>query len=106
MSPAFSSARQAATFALLLLGLIALPLLVSSSKLPPRSEIYSSIGWRCGPFPFLHHEIFDKKDDIDIAFVGSSHLWSGIDTPFVEKELTRKLGRKAVVVSLGWPWPG
>ena len=106
MSPAFSSTKQAGAFAVLLLFFILLPALAGRTGLPPRSETYSSIPLRLGPFPFIHQQIFEDKSDVDIAFVGSSHIWDGIDTPYVQKQLSDKLGRKATVISLGWPWPG
>ena len=106
MSPAFSSPKHAGGFALLLLLILLLPALVGKSHLPPREEVYSATPWRFGPYPFLHQQIFEEKGDIDIAFMGSSHIWSGIDTPYVQQEASRMLGRKATVISLGWPWPG
>jgi hypothetical protein len=106
MSPAFSSTRQAAGFALLLLLLLLLPALVGKSRLPPREEIYSSLPWGAGAFPYMHDEIFEEEGDIDIAFMGSSRLWWGIDTPEVQAQLSEKLGRKAVVRSLCWNSPG
>jgi hypothetical protein len=54
-----------------------------------------------GPYTFVEHEVFDKKEDIDILFLGSSLIWAAIDAPQVQKELSKKLGRPAKVVSLG-----
>jgi hypothetical protein len=102
MSPAFSSIRQAAGFAALLLLLLLLPLLMGKSCLPPREESYASLPWGAGAFPYLSHEIFEEKEDIDIAFMGSSMMWWDIDTPQIEARLSEKLGRKAVVRSLCW----
>jgi hypothetical protein len=106
VSPAFSSTRQAAAFASLLLLLLLLPALMGKSWLPPREQIYSSLPWGAGAFPYLHDQIFDEKGDIDIAFMGSSRIWWGIDTPQVQAQLSQKLGRKAVVRSLCWNAPG
>jgi hypothetical protein len=106
MRPAFSSTRQAAAFATLLLVLLLLPALMGRSWLPPREQIYSSISWHFGSYPYLHQQIFEEKTDIDIAFMGASHIWFGIDTPYIQKELSRKVGHNAVVTSLGWQWPG
>lgn len=104
--PAFSSTRQALGFVLLLLFLLLLPLLLQKPLLPPRAEIYSSLSWGAGSFPWLHDQIFEEKGDIDIAFMGSSRMGWGIDTSQVEERLSQALGRKAVVRSLWWNTPG
>lgn len=106
MHSAFSSTRQAAAFALLLLLFLSLPALMGKSWLPPREQLYSSAPWGAGAFPYLHDQIFDEKGDIDIAFMGSSRIWWGIDTPQVQEDLSEKLGRKAVVRTLCWNSPG
>jgi hypothetical protein len=106
MGPAFSSTKQAAAFALLLLAILLSPVLVGKSGLPPREQVYSSIPWGVGAFPYLHDQIFEEKQDIDIAFMGSSPLWWGIDTPYVQQKLGEELGRPAVVRSLCWSWNG
>jgi hypothetical protein len=106
MSPAFSSTRQAAGFGLLVLLLLLLPSLTGKSLLPPRERVYSSMPWGAGAFPYIHDEMFEEQGDIDIAFMGSSRLWWGIDTPRVQAQLSEKLGRNTVVRSLCWNFPG
>lgn len=106
MRPAFTSTRQAGMFALLLLLLLLLPLAMPKSWLPPRREIYSSLPWGDGGFPYMREQIFDEKGDIDVLFMGTSRMWWGIDTPQVQKALSQKLGRKAVVRTLAWNNPG
>jgi hypothetical protein len=106
MAPAFSSARQAAAFALLLLVFLLLPALFGKNALPPREEIYSSVPLRMGPYPWLHRAIFQDKGDIDIAFMGASIMYLGIDTPYVQAALTKDLGRNASVISAAWFWGG
>ena len=106
MAPAFSSTRQAAAFAALLLVLIALPAVLGKSLLPPREQLYSEMPWRYGPFSYIHREIYEEKGDIDVAFIGSSHIWYAIDTPYVQDALTQKLGRKAEVRTIAWAWLG
>lgn len=83
-----------------------LPLIAGRTLLPPRSEIYSSIAWRFGGHPFFSETIFEKKDAIDIAFIGSSRIWCGIDPKHVEKTLAKDLGRDTNVVTLGWNTAG
>ena len=54
--------------------------------LPPREQVYSSalLGQ---PELFLICTIksFEEKGDIDIAFMGSSRIWWGIDTPQIRR---------------------
>ena len=106
MSPAFSSLRQAVGFVLLLLVLLLLPLLVPRSVLPPREQIYASLPWNVGPYAFIHDQIYAEKSDIDIAIIGDSQIWTGVDTPSLQQQLSAKLGRPAVVISLCCPWAG
>jgi hypothetical protein len=106
MRPAFSSTKQAAAFALLLLVLLLLPVLAGKKFLPARDQIYSSTSLRYASSHFLRQQIFEESEDIDIAFIGSSRMAYGIDTPYVQKKLSEKLGRKAVVITLGWSWSG
>jgi len=106
MAPAFSSTKQAGAFALLLLLLLLLPVLAGKKQLPPREQAYAAQGWGAGPYPWIRQQIFEETNDIDIAFVGSSHLLWGIDTPSVQAALSKKLGRRAVVRSISWGGPG
>ncbi len=106
MRPAFSSTRQAGAFVFILAAILLLPVVMRRSFLPSREEIYSSLSWGAGSFPYLHDQIFEEKGDIDVAFMGSSRMWWGIDVPQVEKQLSERLGRKAVARSLCWNGPG
>jgi hypothetical protein len=106
MAPAFSSTKQAAAFATLVLVLMLLPLFFGKSALPPREQIYSAVPWRLGPYPYLHDQIFKEKGDIDIAFMGASTMYVGIDTPYVEKALSKDLGHTATVITAAWVRPG
>jgi hypothetical protein len=106
MSTAFSSPRQAAAFALLLAVLLALPALVAGTGWLDRRDVYPAIPWKYGPFPWIQQKIFAETKDVDMVFLGSSHIWSAVDTPYLQKKLTEQLGREAEVFTLGWPWPG
>lgn len=106
MRPAFSSTKQAAAFALLLLVLLAFPVLMGKNLLPPREQAYSIQGWDSGPYPWIRNQIFEETNAIDIAFVGSSHILCGIDTTYVQQKLSEKLGRQAVVRTIGWGGSG
>jgi hypothetical protein len=105
MRPAFSSPRQAAAFALLLLALLLAPAL-AQKILPSREAIYSSIWWASGDFPYMDGQIFQEKGDVDIVFMGSSHIWAAFDTPYVQEQLSKELGRPSVARTFGWAWPG
>ena len=105
MRPAFSSTRQAAAFALMLLVLVLSPALAKKFQ-PPRETIYSSIWWVWGDFPYIDGQIFREKGDVDIAFLGASHLWAGFDTPAIQEQLSQKRARPAVARTLAWAWPG
>ena len=106
MRPAFSSTRAAAAFALLLLVLLALPAVVGKNLLPPREQAYSIQGWGNGPYPWIRNQIFEETNDIDIAIVGSSHIWNAINTPYLQAKLSEKLGRPAVVRTICWGGAG
>jgi hypothetical protein len=107
MRPAFSSTKQAAAFALLLLGILFLPVVLRGRMLPPRSENYLWQGWNSfGDYPYLYQQIFEETNDIDIAFVGSSRILMGIDAPYVQQKLSEQLGRPAVVRTIAWGWSG
>jgi hypothetical protein len=107
MPPAFSSPRQAAGFALLLLlTLVSPPLAGKLGLLPPLEQAYASYAWGSGSYPYQQDQIFHQKGDIDILFIGSSHMNSAIDPQYVEDHLSQKLGRPATVISLCWGGAG
>jgi hypothetical protein len=107
MRPAFSSTKQAAAFALLLVGILLLPVVLRGWLLPPSSENYLLQGWDTfGDYPYLYQQIFQEKEDIDLAFVGSSRVWFGIDAVYVQQKLSEQLGRPAVVRTIAYGWGG
>jgi hypothetical protein len=106
MRPAFSSTKQAAAFALLLLLVLLSPVLAGKKVLPPREQSYASLSWGSGPYPWIRNQIFEETNDIDIAFMGSSHILHAVDTPYVQAKLSERLGRPAVVRTLAWGGAG
>jgi hypothetical protein len=106
MPPAFSSPRLAGGFTLLLLLILLSPLLLGKSLLSPRGQMYLSTGSQEMHFPYLWQQFFEQKSDIDIAFMSSSRIDCAIDTEYIQEQLTRKLGRPAVVLKLTWKWDG
>ncbi|HLX71592.1 MAG TPA: hypothetical protein VKV04_18420 [Verrucomicrobiae bacterium] len=106
MAPAFSSTRQAAAFAVMVLAVLLSPMLIGKALIRPRDQIYSSLPWGTGPYPYLHNQIFEEKGDIDVVFMGPSTMWYAIDTPYFQKKLSEKLGRPAAARTLCWDWVG
>jgi hypothetical protein len=106
MRPAFKSTRQAAAFAILLLVLILAPALFGEKSLPSRDQIYSSIWWENGDFPYMDSQIFREQGDLDIVLMGSSHLWAAFNTPRVQDALGKQIGKPATVRTFGWGGPG
>ncbi len=106
MDPAFSSNKQAAGFAALLTAIVIMPLLAGRSLLLDRAEIYKSIPWRFGGHPGFQKTIFEEKKPLDVALIGSSRIWCGIDPVHLRDELSTSLGRQAEVRTLGWNTAG
>lgn len=106
MRPAFSSPWQAARFALLLLAILLAPALAGKKFLPSRREIYSSIWWKSGDYPYFYQQIFQEKGDIDVLFIGASHMHTAFNTPYVQEQFSKALGRPAVARTFGWGWTG
>lgn len=106
MRPAFSSTKQTAAFAILMLLLLLSPVLAGKKLLAPREQAYSSQSWGSGPYPWIEDQVFHETNDIDIAFVGSSHILHAIDTPYVQAKLSERLGRQAVVRTVAWGGAG
>src|SRR5437016_3433798 len=106
MRPAFSSLRSAIAFALTIVVVLLMPALVAKTNAPKRRDVYPTIAWKYGPFPYIERKIFDEKSDVDMVFMGSSHVWNSINTPYVQQKFSEKLGRNAEVFSLDWPWGG
>lgn len=102
MRPAFASTKAAAAFALLLLVVLLSPVLIGKNLLPPREQSYASLDWKGGPYPYLAHQIFEEKGDIDVAIIGSSRILHCLDARRVQDELAKKIGRPATVRVLGW----
>ena len=106
MRPAFATTKQAAAFALLLLLVLLSPALAGKKFLPPREQAYAAQGWGNGPYPYIQQQIFHEKGDIDIVFIGSSHILHCLDARLLQKALSQKLGRPATIRVLGWGGAG
>lgn len=106
MRPAFSHPRYAAAFALLLIALIAAPWAVARLGLLDRATAWEVLPEGAGPAAHIEREIYDETGDIDIVFIGSSLMWSGIDAPYMQAALSDALGRQATVRVIATVWPG
>jgi hypothetical protein len=106
MAPAFSSRRQAFAFALCLVLLMILPVLLDKTGNRDRRDVYSTVPRRNGAFAWFQQKVFSESSDVDIAFIGASLIQTGIETPYVQKEMSRHLGREAEVFTIGCPWDG
>jgi hypothetical protein len=91
---------------LLVVLVIAAPALLARTGWLDRGDVYAAISFNYGPFSWIQQKIFAETSDVDMVFLGSSHLWNCINTPYVQKKLSEQLGREAEVFTLGWPWPG
>ena len=106
ISPAFKSTREALVFSGLVLSFLVMPLLLSWITRLDRADVYPVIPLRYGAYTWIQQQIFDESSSVDIAFIGSSRIFNGIDAPYVQKELSRLLGREAKVITLGWYFGG
>jgi hypothetical protein len=98
---AFRSHVQSVAFFLFVLALLVLPWgLMKSGKIPPRS-VYAAMPQQAGDFAFLARQTFDETSDIDILFLGSSMLWTGVDAPLVQHCLEATCGHKVQVLTFG-----
>jgi hypothetical protein len=82
------------------------PVLAGKKLLPPREAAYAGQSWGSGPYPWIEDQIFHETNDIDIAFMGSSHILHAIETPYVQLKLSERLGRPAVARTLAWGGAG
>jgi hypothetical protein len=104
--PAFRSRRAAAIYCACLTAFLAAPLLLHAFGLPRPRQAYREMPAQGGDFAFVEQQIFDVTDDLDVVFLGSSHLRCGIDVPYLRQQLSERLGRGARVATLGFNWGG
>jgi len=106
MTPAFRSSRGAAAFAAILAAFLGLPFALRAVGRPTTSDTYRSMRTTSGPYAWIEKQTLEERSTVDLAFVGPSFLWAGIDTPLVQSALSQALGRPAVVRSLTFNWWG
>ena len=106
MSPAFPSTRRAAAFGATLVVLLTLPITLHWIGHVSKEEAYRGISERAGSFNYFRREIFENHSDVDILFCGSSLLGNALDPVYVQRELSKALGRPASVMLLRQSWQG
>src|SRR5579863_5238857 len=106
MAPAFPSTRRAAAFGATLLFLLTLPITLHWIGRVPIEEAYRGISERAGTFDYMRRQMFDNHSPVDIMFCGGSLLGNAVDVHYVERELSKALGRPASVILLRQSWQG
>jgi hypothetical protein len=105
MSPAFKSNRETLLFVATLIGFLILPLVLPTSD-RARAATFAAVPVNSGPFEYIHRQIFENRSDLDIALIGSSYMWLGLNARTVQNSLSQKLGRETNVEMLGYRWEG
>lgn len=109
MDPAFSSERKAVGFGLLLGVLLSLPAAMALTGWFKIEGWYPNIGGdtvTVNGFRPMQAKTFAGTKTVDIAFVGSSSMYHGINTPYVKRRLSEHLNREAEVFTLAFLAPG
>ena len=102
LRPAFKSNVTAVWFLVLIVFALLLPKIISSTGQLSRRNAYEILPERLGAYSFMSDEVFEKTEDLDILFVGTSIVWNAIDTPQVRQGLSEVLGRPARAVTFGY----
>jgi len=106
MAPAFSTRRDAILFAICVILFLIMPVLLAKTGNQDRRDVYPTIPGKNGPYAWFQQKVFTETSDVDVVFIGASLIYTGIDTPHVQKALSRHLGREAEVFTLGFGWEG
>ena len=102
LRPAFATRAQIIAFIVLVAAALALPeFIFRSGRLAPENS-YEVMPERLGSYSYIKSQIFEEKEEIDVLFLGSSILWNAVDAPQVQRALSEKLGRPAVVRTFGF----
>lgn len=104
--PAFGSRAHATAYATFSALCLTLPLLLAAVGRPTRRDVYRSLRPTSGAYAYIEREALDERSDIDMAFVGPSHILAGIDTVLVQSTLSAALGRPAVARTFGFACAG
>ena len=103
----FSSKKQKIFFITIICFFISLPVIMHHFELyPDKVELYKSIPNNYGPYHSFSREIFKSKDTLDLLFIGSSLLWTGIDDQYISKMLSEINDSDINVKLFGINWRG
>lgn len=104
MKPAFATNRGLGAFVALIAALVALPLWLDKTAHPRSATMIETTSENAGHFAFIADQIYRTTGDIDLLFIGSSYLATGIDTAHVKARLSTALGRPANVITFSINW--
>ena len=102
LEPAFKTNVGAVWFLVLVVFALVLPKIITSTDLISRRHSYEILPESLGAYSFMSDEVFEKKEELDILFIGTSIIWNGVDTPQVQQALSEHLGRPAHAVTFGY----
>lgn len=100
MDPPFTSNRQALVFAAAVAAFLLLPVALGRSGLIERRHVWAAVPEKWGGFEFIHEQLFEEQAPIDLLVIATSQLYQGLDGPYLQRELSRRLGREVVLVVL------
>ncbi len=81
--------------------ILLLPAILSWPGLFSRADAYAAMPAGAGDFRYMRQQIFEEKSDLDVVFFGTSSVIYGVNTPYVQEQLSARLGRQARVITLG-----
>ncbi len=100
VTPSFQTNRQALAYCVLIYLLLASPILLAASGTLSKRAVYSSLPALFCDSQSLYKEIYEKKSDADVVFVGSSMVWNAIDVDTIQRRLRAACGDDKNVVML------
>jgi len=97
---------RATIFFLSILCLLALPWISASSRVLPAHVVFEAVPTEVGYFSFLRDQIFFQQGAVDVAVVGPSLVWGGVDLSILGKEYYKKRKNNLVLLNMGHNWEG
>lgn len=99
--------KNTATVLLLSVFFLTLPLLLGAFEFPSRADAYAGMDGRRSVSAFHHQEITQKNTPANIAIIGMSTLWLGLNAKYIEERVSLLSGGSpAGVFTLGANHPG
>jgi hypothetical protein len=103
MHECFKNNKERIAFIVLLLFVLFSPFL---TYFIDRPIAYRSVSLRCGPYAYIADEIFNKTEAIDMLFLSSSEIWTGVNIKHLRKLWKSKHHKDFNIVMLGSNWRG